>query len=334
MLESRHRVQAAICGPRGESFARTSSPEAVTTFRSAAKPFQLLPFVERGHFDRLGFSEEQLAVMCASHTGSAYHVGLVAGILEQLGMSDRDLVCAFHEPLDGAARAQLRARPEGRSTLYNNCSGKHAGMLALARSEGWPTRGYEQPDHPLQRLMLETVADLCGMRPEDVLTGIDGCGVPVFGVPLRAMAMSYARFATATDGGDSRSAALARIRQAMMRFPVTTGGPERFSTAIMQAAPEQIVSKGGAEGLECLGIPGRALGLAVKCEDGHSRAVAPAVIELLDTTGLLDTAVPGLESWRRPVTHNYAGLEVGGLGATVELLEPSRQAAVAGSGGR
>ncbi len=324
VLESRHHVQAAVSDARGELRASTSSPEETTTFRSAAKPFQLLPLVERGHADRLGFSEEQLAVMAASHTGSAYHVGLVQGILQGLGLSDRDLACAFHEPLDGPARAALRVRPEGRSKLYNNCSGKHAGMLALARCEGWPTEGYERADHPLQRLMLETVADLCGMRPQDVPTGVDGCGVPVFGVPIRAMAMSYARLASAAESGDPRSAALARIRQAMMRHPVTTGGAERFSTAFMQAAPH-VVSKGGAEGLECVGIvDARGLGVAVKCEDGQSRAVGPAVIALLEHLELLDPAAPGLDAWRRPVVRNYAGLDVGELRASVEpMLEPT-----------
>ena len=335
VLESRHRVQAAIAGPAGEPFASTRSADLITTFRSAAKPFQLLPLVERGHADRWEFSEEHLAVMAASHTGSAYHVALVAEILDRLGASDRDLACGYHDPLDEQSQERLLQRPDERSPLYNNCSGKHAGMLALARSEGWPVEGYERADHPVQRLMLETVADLSGLRPEDVPTGIDGCSVPVFGTPLSSMAMAYGRLATAADEGDERSRALARIRRAMMNYPRATGGAQRFSTSLMEHAPQAIVAKGGAEGLECLGLPGKGLGVAVKCEDGHMRAVAPAVVALLEYCGLLDPAhAAHLEMWRRPVVHNHAGLAVGELRARVEPLEPSRHAAPAHSRGR
>ena len=333
-MESRHELQAAVVGPAGEPFAATRRPDLVTTFRSAAKPFQLLPLVERGHADRWGFSEEQLAVMAASHTGSAYHVGLVAEILERIGLSDRDLACGFHEPVDGESLARLRLHPEIRSPLYNNCSGKHAGMLALAVAEGWPTEGYAHADHPVQMLMLETVAALSGLEPGGVAIGIDGCSVPVFGLPLAAMALGYARFAVADPEGEPRDRALARIRQAMVRHPRATGGAQRFSTSLMEATSGALVAKGGAEGLECLGLPEKGLGIAVKSEDGHGRAVAPAVVALLGACGLLEPAHrERLESWRRPIVRNHAGLAVGELRARVEPLEPSPLAAAADRGG-
>ena len=210
-----------------------------------------------------------------------------------------------------------------KSPLYNNCSGKHAGMLALARSEGWPIEGYERADHPLQRLMRVTVAECCGVSPDSLETGIDGCSVVVFGLPLAAMAVGYARLARAGEGTDARSRALARIAGAMIEYPVATDGVGRFSTGLMQSAPGRLIAKGGAEGLQCVGLTDRGLGLALKCEDGAARAVAPAVVALLDHLDLVSSeAVARLEAWRRPVIHNVAGLEVGAIEAVVRVPAP------------
>lgn len=322
-VESWHRVQAVALGPAGEPFASTENPGVVTSFRSAAKPFQLLPFVERGYADRYGLTDEHLAVMAASHTGGAEHVTLVTELLERFGLSDRHLACGTHDPTDPESLARVRAHPESRSALYNNCSGKHAGMLGLALAEGWPLEGYERADHPVQRLMLDTVASVCGVPPASVLVGVDGCSVTVFGMPLAAMARGYARFAAASPSGDARERALARIREAMRRHPRLTCGATCFSTAFMEASAG-FVAKGGAEGLQCLGLPSRALGFAIKVEDGQSRAVAPAVLALLQACELLDTdAASRLERWWRPELRNHAGRVVGELVTRVTALEPT-----------
>lgn len=325
IAESRHRFQAAVAAPDGPLVAETDDAHAVTTFRSAAKPFQLLPLVERGHADRFGFDDETLAVMSASHTGSRYHVDLVARALQRIGLSDRDLACGFHEPLDPESLARIRRHPEDRSPLYNNCSGKHAGMLALALAEGWPTRGYEQAGHPVQQLMRKTVAEACGLPPESLAVAVDGCSVSVFGVPLAAMARAYARFVAASAGGGARDRALARIREAMRAWPRATGGAGRLSTELMERTGGRLVAKGGAEGLECAGLPGRRLGIALKCEDGQARGLGPALLALLDHLGFAaDEEVERLADLRRPVIRNHAGLEVGALTAEARVLEPAR----------
>jgi L-asparaginase II len=324
IVESRHRLQAALVTPGGEIRAATETPGVVTTFRSAAKPFQLLELVERGHADRWGFTPEELAVMSSSHTGSPHHLEIVAGILRRIGRGPEDLRCGFHEPLDAESRARLALHPEERSALYNNCSGKHAGMLALALSEGWPTEGYERLDHPVQQIMRRTIAEMTGVPADDVATAVDGCSVPVFGVPLSAMARSYARLADARPEGTPRDRALARIRDALRSFPFAVGGAQRFSTALMAAGGGRIVAKGGAEGLECVALLESRLGLAVKCEDGNDRAVSPAVIALLEHAGHLgSTEITALEAWRRPVLHNHAGLEVGVIEARLEACSPA-----------
>ncbi len=324
ILESRHRVHAAVCDVEGRLHAGTDEPRRVTTLRSSAKPFQLLPLVERGHAERWKFSDEELAVMAASHTGSAYHRVLVEGILARLGLEPRQLACGFHEPPDAEALAEVRAHPERRSPLYNNCSGKHAGMLALARAEGWPPEGYERPDHPLQQLMHRTVADVCGVGPDELATGTDDCGVVVFAAPLAVIARGYARLAAAMAQGDARERALHRIRTAMTSYPNAVGGAGRFSTRIMEVSRGRIVAKGGAEGLECMGFPGRGLGVVAKCEDGAARAVAPAAVALLEHLGLISEAErEKLAETSRPSLRNHAGREVGHLEAMVEVLNPS-----------
>ena len=313
--ESRHRLQAAVCDSSGRLAFATEAPHLVTTLRSAAKPFQLLPLVERGHADR--FDSEMLAVMAASHTGSARHTALVQRILDAIGCTVADLACGADEPVDRDARALLRSRDEAPTALHHNCSGKHSGMLALCIAEGWPTAGYQKPDHPVQKLMHRTVAEICGLGIDQVPVAIDGCSVCVFAMPLTAMARGYARLATASASGDARDAALARIREAMRAHPWATGGAGRFSTALMESAPH-LVAKGGAEALECIGWPERGLGIAIKCEDGAARAVGPASVLLLEQLGALDAAARAkLAAWIDPPVYNAAGLEVGVLRATL-----------------
>ncbi len=325
--EAVHRLEVAACDRDGRLAMASAQPRLVTTYRSAAKPFQLLPLVERGHAERWHLTEEELAVMAASHAGTDYHVRLVTGILGRLGLDDSHLACGYHEPYDAESRDRLVASGGLRSALYNNCSGKHAGMLCLALSEGWPVAGYHLADHPVQRLMHRTVAEMSGLEPDAVASAIDGCNVPVWAMPLADMARGYARFASADPAGDARERALARIRAAMTRHPVATGGAGRFSTDLMAATRGRLVAKGGAEGLECVALPERGLGLAIKCEDGQARGVAPAVIAALEALELLDAAeLARLEPWRRPVLRNCAGLEVGWIEARVlpvAALRPS-----------
>jgi len=331
IAESRHHIQAVACDAAGRALAATDGAGHVTTFRSAAKPFQLLPFVERGYAERWLLSDEELAIMAGSHTGSPYHVGLVRGILERLALTEQQLACGYHDPVDPESHARLAAHPELRSPVYNNCSAKHAGMLGLARAEGWTLEGYERAAHPVQQLMRRTVAEVCGMSPEAVEVAVDGCGVSVFGVPLTAMARGYATFAAARPEDGARAGALERIRRAMQSFPQAVGGQARFSTALMEAGGGRWVAKGGAEGLECAGIPSRGLGIAVKCEDGQSRGVAPALIGLLAQLGEIEPAeLERMREMRRPVIRNYAGLEVGSLEAYLRVL-PSATAGVGAS---
>jgi L-asparaginase II len=321
ITESRHRVHAVLLDAVGAVRAATDQPDRVTSFRSAAKPFQLLPLVERGHADALACRDAELAIMAASHSGSRAHLALVRGLLARLDLTPAHLACGYHDPQAADSLEDLRHDPALRGPLYNNCSGKHTGMLALARAEGWPVAGYELAGHPLQQLMLRTVADCCGVAPESVCTGIDGCGVPVFGVPLSRMALGYARLAVAAmQGGDTRTRALQRIVHAMTAHPVVVEGEGRLATDLMLATAGRLLVKSGAEGLLLVADLERGLGLAIKCEDGAMRALDPVAVVLLESLDMLRPAESAtLGAHRRPPITNAAGLEVGGLEARVTV---------------
>lgn len=321
IVESRHRIEAAVADVEGRVLAATAEPRLITSFRSSAKPFQLLALVERGHADRWGFSDEHLAVMAASHTGSEYHRRLVTEILERIDLLPSHLACGYHDPIDREALAEVRAHHERRSPLHNNCSGKHAGMLALARAEGWPVEGYERPEHMVQQAAHRSVAEVCGLPAEEILTGTDNCGVVVFGLPLLSMARGYARLAAAVATGDARERALQRIRAAMVAYPQAVGGASRLSTQLMEASRGQLVSKGGAEGLECIGSSSRGLGVAIKVRDGSGRALGPAIVAFLEHLDLLsESDLERLAATREPVLKSHAGREVGHLTAVLEAL--------------
>jgi L-asparaginase II len=197
-------------------------------------------------------------------------------------------------------------------------------MLGLALSEGWPVEGYERRDHPVQRLMRETVAEMAGLPPEALGVAVDGCSVSVFSMPLASMARAYAGLATARPEGEARERALHRIGSAMRAHPEVVGGEGRFSTALMRDTGGRLIAKGGAEGLECMGIPARGWGVAVKCEDGSGRAVAPAAVALLEQLDELGAdELVRLSGSRRPVLRNVAGAEVGALEATIRVATPS-----------
>jgi L-asparaginase II len=324
IAESRHRVEAAVADPSGRLTAATPGCDVVTAFRSSAKPFQLLPFVERGLASRWNLGDEHLAVMAASHSGSRRHVAVVRELLERFGLEERMLACGTHEPLDPDALAEVRRDPSSATPLHNNCSGKHAGMLALCKAEGWPLEGYERAEHPLQQLLLRTVGEVCDVDPASIQTGVDGCSVVVFGLPLAAMATGFARLAAARPDGSPREQALARIRDAMAAQPYLVGGHQRFDTELMEAGRGALVAKIGAEGLECVALRDARLGVAVKCEDGSARGAGPATLALLEHLGLVGPDVlAAMAAQRRPVVRNVRGLEVGRVEAAVRSGVPA-----------
>jgi L-asparaginase II len=262
--------------------------------RSSAKPFQAIPLVLSGAADALGLTDGELAVACASHNAEVPHLAAVHSILEKAGLSEEDLQNGAHAPLYAPAAAELARSGEEPKPIHGNCSGKHAGMLAVCVHEGWETVSYRDSDHPLQRWILEIVARFCGLRPGEIRPGGDGCGVPAFGMPIKNLATGFARLATGESLPDDLGRAAGRVRRVMREHPFIVAGTERFDTSVMGGT--DLVSKSGAEAVFCAGSP-EGWGFAMKISDGGTRALRPAALAFLARRGV---DVPG-EPRSRPV---------------------------------
>jgi L-asparaginase II len=302
-VESRHRGSVAVVAPDGELLASCGDVDELIFIRSAAKPFQLAPFVASGRFDGYDFPSptEALAVMAGSHSGEDRHVRTVQAILRAGGLTREVLACGAAIPTDMETAERLLRDGEPPTALRHNCSGKHAGMALHAKAAGWPIATYWQPDHPIQQLALQTISTLSDVPVSEIATGIDGCGAMTFALPLRGTALAFARLADPSSVEDEAlGAALARIRDAMMAHPELVAGERReFDTALMKAAPGRLVSKWGAEGVQGVGLlagsrgaGSGAAGLALKVEDGDRsrRARQVATCEALRQLGALDRA--------------------------------------------
>lgn len=312
-IESRHRVHAAVVGADDALIAAANDPRLVSSWRSCAKPFQVMPFLESGAFDELRWGDDQLALACASHGGEPEHVALAQGMLADVGLEEGDLACGPHDPLSSRGLKLLRESGARLTRLHNNCSGKHAAMLARAQTAGWPTYGYERKDHPVQRCCLQSVAQWSGMTECDVGQAVDGCGVVAFALPLENMARAWSRLARAAGAGEEPAT---RIVHAMQTRPFLVGGTDRFDSVLIEETDGRAVAKIGAEGVHSVAIPELGLGFAVKVEDGAQRAQFPAVIRLLQTFGVLaETLPPRLEEYLRRPVRNTRGEVVGEIRA-------------------
>jgi L-asparaginase II len=296
-VESRHRGSLAVVSASGEMVASVGDPDQVVFLRSAAKPFQLAPFVASGRFDSYDFPApvEALAIMAASHSGEDRHVRTVQALLRAGGLTREVLACGTHSPFDRETAERLIRDGEPSSALRHNCSGKHTGMALHAKAAGWPIETYWHPDHPVQQQALKAVSTATGVAADEIWQATDGCGVVTFGVPMRAAAQAFARLADPGSLADEPlRGALERILDAMMANPELVGGERRqLDTALMRAAPRRLVSKGGAEGVQAVGILGQtAMGLVLKVEDGDGarRARGVATCAALRQLGALDDA--------------------------------------------
>jgi L-asparaginase II len=289
LVESRHRVHAAIVDCRDVLIGAARDPAMVTYWRSCAKPFQVMPLLESGGFDRLGWEDDQLALSCASHGGEPEHVAIAEGMLRDIGLEEGDLACGPHEPMSPRGARLVRDSGARPSRLHNNCSGKHAAMLARAHTAGWSTNGYEREEHQVQRSALEMMARWSGTPAARIARGVDGCGAVVFGSSLESMARAYARLAGAATRGEEIPT---RIVTALQTRPFLFGGTDRFDSVLLEASEGRILPKIGAEGVHCVALLDAGIGLAVKVEDGAQRAQYAAVIRLIQFLGALPDALP------------------------------------------
>lgn len=328
ITESRHRGHIVAVVPDGGIVALLGAPETVTYLRSSAKPHQAIPLIASGAADRFGFNEKEIALACASHSGEPIHVEVASSMLNKIGLQPDALKCGVHEPFSVEAARELKAKGQEPGVLQNNCSGKHAGMLALALHLNAPIDTYNQPDNAAQRAIGDTISQFSGIAIEDIAVGVDGCGVPVFGITVKSMALMYARLVSPPAEFDEKTkSACARVVSAMMAHPEMIGGTkDRLDTEIMQAGSGRLISKVGAEGVYTVGVlpceewP-QGFGLALKIEDGDDHRARPVVvIESLRQLGILaDESLEAVARYAFFPVRNRTGDVVGEVTAGFKL---------------
>ena len=307
-VESRHRGAGLVCDADGGVLFAFGDVEQAVFPRSAVKPMQALPLVESGAAD--GFTGAELALACASHSGEAAHAATAAAMLAKAGRDAGALACGAHWPMDAAASRELARAGGEPGALHNNCSGKHAGFVCLACAEGWPVEGYETAGHRVQREVKGALEAVCGVRLDEAEAGTDGCSIPAYALPLRNLAQGFARLASGRGLGVKRAQAAQRLLAAMAAHPFEVAGTGRFDTRAMTLTHGKAVTKTGAEGVFCAAIPALGLGLALKIDDGATRAAEVAVAALIDKFGATGADLAALT---RPVLTNWRGLTVGSL---------------------
>ena len=313
IVESVHYGAIAVMDASGNMVASYGDPDVVTYLRSSSKPFQALPLLEHGGQQTYHLTLPEVAIVCASHSGTDEHLAVVRSVQAKTGVQEAELLCGVHAPYHPETAEAMRARGELPTPNRHNCSGKHTGMLAYGRMLGFPPDSdglpYIDPNHPVQQMILQAFAEMCDLEPDEVIVGIDGCSAPNFAVPLRNAALAFARLCDPVNLPEPRAATCRLITTAMTTHPDMIGGSDNFDTLLMQAMPGRVLCKGGAEGYQALAIlPGalgagsQGLGIAFKISDGdlkgHNRPLGdprgrvrpPVTLEILHQLGAISEA--------------------------------------------
>jgi L-asparaginase II len=310
LVESVHMGAIAIVNSQGQVLFQAGDIDELYYLRSSAKPFQTLPLLENGGTQHFGLTVKEIAITCASHQGTDDHVATLISMHEKIGLSVDKLLCGVHAPGDRETQYLMRERGEEPNAYHHNCSGKHTGMLAQCVLGGHSTEAYTDQKHPVQQQILSTFAEMVDVPKEDVVIGIDGCSAPVFAIPLKNAAFGVARLCDPVGLADRRQAACREATAAMMQHPIMVSGPYKSQdTLLMQAGGGKVISKGGADGYQIVGvlpgvIPGHpeGIGIAFKVLDGdaQSRARGVVVTTLMQTMGIMseEELQPMKEFWR------------------------------------
>jgi len=306
-VESRHRGQIAVVDVKGNVVKQVGDPGALVCMRSLAKPFQALALLTSGAAEAFGFGPADLALFSGSLSGQDFQVELVTQALTRLGLTPEALQCGVHPPLHRPSAQALTKAGAKPTPLHNTCAGKHTAMLALCVHHKWPLENYLAVDHPVQHLILGTVCRMVGLPREEIKVAIDGCGAPVFFMPLKNIALGYARLAASQPGSPG-----GRLMTGILDHPRHIAGDGRLDTDVMVALPDQVFAKSGAEGGYALALAQGGLGVALKIEDGASRALNPAVVAVLEQMGVITPAArEALAAYGQPHILNHRKEEVG-----------------------
>ncbi len=318
IVEVNHRGHVCVVSADGELLYSKGEPEFKTFLRSSAKPFQAVAVILSGAANRFNLSDREIAILAGSHGGESIHTETVSKILAKGGFSSDNLQCGIHPPLDEEARTALLRSGSSPSSLHHNCSGKHSGMLLTALHLGSSPDNYLDPDQPGQRFIKKIIAEIAGIGEAEIVVGIDGCSAPVHALSMKAIARLFARLIRPVGLDNELADALIRVGKAMRAYPEMVGASRaRICTELMRIGQEaEVTSKAGAEGV--YGVSwfdrkaGKALGLAVKMEDGQQRGRDPVTLTVMQKFGVLPPELPEiLKPMRAETLYNWQGKAVG-----------------------
>ena len=326
LVESRHRGTVAVADADGATVLALGDVARPVYPRSAVKPLQALPLIESGAAERYGFGDQEIALACASHGGEPAHVEVANRMLARAGLEVGALECGAHWPSHQPSSQALARSGGAPSALHNNCSGKHAGFVCVACAAGVEPRGYVGAEHVVQREVRGAIEGLTGVGLAAEQCGIDGCSIPTWAVPLTALAHAFAKFGTGQGLAPERAKAAARIRAACAAQPYFVAGTGRFCTEIMKLFGARVLAKTGAEGVFCGALPEQGIGIALKCDDGASRAAEVAMTAIIARfLPMPDEERRALDRFLRPALRNWNGIEVGGLRPTPAVIPGDRR---------
>ncbi|MDJ0684414.1 MAG: asparaginase [Alphaproteobacteria bacterium] len=314
IVESRHHGSVAVVDVEGGVRLACGDIKSPIFPRSAIKGLQAIAVVESGAADAVNFSDDELALICASHNGEQRHVNAALGVLARQGLGEPDLECGAHWPYYEPMTRAMAAKGVEPTQLHNNCSGKHTGMLSLAKAIGAPTKGYTAVTHPVQQRIMGVLETMTGYDLSDAVWDRDGCSVPNWAIPLENLAYGFARFGTGEALSQERAEACARIRSAVHAAPFMVAGTGRYCTEVMTILGSKAFLKTGAEGVFCAALPEMGLGVALKCSDGAKRGAEVMITAVLDALGVIDDADrPAMDAFLTPPVTNWNGFRTGEL---------------------
>ncbi|MCX7745325.1 MAG: asparaginase [Clostridia bacterium] len=311
-VESIHKGHICVTDPKRNIKYCIGDPDTKVYLRSSAKPIQAVAFASSGAMEKFNISLQELAIICSSHSGEDFHREAVSSILNKIGLSEESLSCGVANPYNQDMINELIKKGERPSQLYNCCSGKHAGMLALCKHNNLPIEGYTEPEHPVQQLIMKTIAELLECGTEDITIGIDGCGIPTYMVTLHQASYLYSLLAHGSNGTGRYKEALGLIQKAITSFPRMLNGDKEFCTDLITHSEGKVIGKVGAEGIYCVAVPEKQLGICIKISDGNERGVYPVTTHILSELGVLNKqAMEKLKLWAYPPVKNHKGKIVG-----------------------
>ncbi|WEG12803.1 asparaginase [Pullulanibacillus sp. KACC 23026] len=319
-LESTHEIHIAVTNDKGELLYYYGDSDRPTFGRSSMKPFQAVPLIETGAAETFNYGKKEISLSCASHSGETIHRSTVLDILERIGLEENALQCGTHIPRDIESYNELIRSGKELTPVFSNCSGKHSGMLATAVKMNEDIETYREISHPVQKRILTAISAVCEFPVEEIGLSVDGCGVPVHQLPIKNIALGFARLASLNNNDFPHRRTLSVIAEAMVSFPEMVGGTDRFDTDLMKVYKGRLVSKAGAEAVQCIGDRETGLGIAIKIEDGGARATSAVAMEVLRQLKIgTEKEFASLEQYVTPPVLNMRKDKIGVIKTNFEL---------------